>query len=782
MPLQHQNLIDEMTLQEKVSLLSGANFWNTKPIERLNIPGIMLTDGPHGLRKQAGKADHLGLSESVPATCFPTASALAQSWDETLLQKVGAALGTEAAANQVGVLLGPGLNIVRDPLAGRAFEYFSEDPYVSGKMAAALVRGIQSKGVAATPKHFAVNSQEHMRMSIDEVVDERTMHEIYLEAFRRVVQESHPKMLMTAYNKVNGIYANEHQHLLKEILVDEWGYSGAIVTDWGGNHDPIAALIAGAGLEMPSTNGLTEHEIIQAVEGGVLDVAVVDERVNSLLTLTLDVSKVLKNAPDADLGAYHELAIEAARRSIVLLKNHYTLPLKKGTKVAVIGDFAKTPRYQGAGSSLVNPTQVSSALKAFESEDSLELVGFEPGFKRAGGKSARLVQSAVSLADRADVTIVFLGLDESKEAEGIDRTSLQLEQNQLDLMQALLETHRKVVVVLASGGPVELPFDKDVEAILYGALAGQGVGRAVVDLITGKANPSAKLAVTQPKVHKDTPAAKYFPGTEQTAEHREGVYVGYRYYETVEKAVRYPFGHGLSYSKFEYGDLEVNEGVATFSLTNTSKRAGEEVAQVYVKPPKSGVFRPTKELKGFAKVYLKPGETKQVIVHFDEHTFAHYDVHSKCWATVHGNYEVEVGASVKDIRLTQSLHVEGSIAATQKPTLHFPSYESGNIAHVTNIEYERLLGRPLPSSKWNRRKKLGYDDTVAQLKYWKLRGRLFYGLLSMIQKVLFILKKPYLANNMAFVMNLPFSKIPGFTGGKVSRQMIEKFLGITPRR
>lgn len=779
--LRHQDLIQAMTLQEKVSLLSGANFWNTKPIERLGIPSIMLTDGPHGLRKQAGKADHLGLSESVPATCFPAASSLAQSWDEELARKVGAALGAEAAGNQVGVLLGPGLNIVRDPLAGRAFEYFSEDPYVSGKMAAAMVRGIQSKGVAATPKHFAVNSQEHMRMSIDEVVDERTMREIYLEGFRRVVQEAKPKMLMTAYNKINGVYANEHEYLLKDILVDEWGYDGAIVTDWGGNHDAVAALKAGAGLEMPSTHGLTEAEIIQAVEKGTLNEAIIDERVDSLLALTFDVSEGTKDAPVPDLDMHHQLAAEAAQKSIVLLKNHYTLPLKKGAKIAVIGDFAKTPRYQGAGSSLVNPTQVSNALEALRADESVEVVGYRPGFKRTGGASAALIQDAVALADQADVAVVFLGLDESKEAEGIDRTSLQLEQNQLDLMKALNEKHRKIVVVISAGGPVELPFDKEVEAVLYGALAGQGGGQAIADVLVGKVNPSAKLTVTQPKVHKDTPAAKYFPGNEKTADHREGVYVGYRYYETVEKAVRYPFGHGLSYTKFEYGELEVNEGVATFSLTNTGKVAGDEITQVYVTPPKSGVFRPAKELKGFAKVHLKPGETKQVLIHFDEHTFAHYDVKSKSWQKVHGNYEVLVGASVQDIRTIQTVHVEGAIAAKQKAALHLPSYETGKITSVTNIEFERLLGRPLPSAKWNRRGKLGYDDTVAQLQYWKLRGRLFYGLLKTIQKVLFILKKPYLANNMAFVMNLPFSKIPGFTGGKVSRRMIEKFLGIARR-
>lgn len=778
--LEYQKYIDAMTLEEKASLLSGANFWNTKAIERLNIPSIMLTDGPHGLRKQAGKADHLGLGESVPATCFPTAAALANSWDEKLIEDVGRAIGSEAAANNVNVLLGPGLNIVRDPLAGRAFEYFSEDPYVAGKLAASMVRGIQSTGVAATPKHFAVNSQEHMRMSIDEVVDERTMREIYLEGFRRVVEEARPKMLMTSYNKVNGTYTNENEHLLKDILVDEWKYSGALVTDWGGNHDTVAGVRAGGALEMPSSNGLAEKEIIKAVQSDALEASLLNERVNTLLKLTFETADAIKDAPKADLAAHHELAVEAAGRSMVLLKNdEHILPIAKGTRIALVGDFAKSPRYQGAGSSLVNPTRVVSALDAFTSEASIELIGYEPGYKRAGGKSKRLSNRAVSLVKKADVAVVFIGLDESKEAEGIDRVSMELPQNQLDILEAIGEVHNNVIVVLAAGGAVELPFADKVTAIIHSSLTGQASGKGLVDIVTGRRSPSGKLAVSFPMQYSDAPTAHYFPGRERTAEHREGLYVGYRYYETTDTPVRYPFGHGLSYTTFAYTDLKVSEAGVVVSVTNTGQVAGEEIVQVYVCPSKSDVFRPIRELKGFAKVFLQPGETKQVEIQFDTHTFAYYDTAMKSWNVLGGEYTVEVAASVRDIRLQATIMVSGNEGPHTISTGEaFASYQSGRVQNVSDEEFEAILGRPLPVAFWDRKAPLAYDDTITQLQYGRFGGRILFWILRVIRRVLFAVKKPYLANNVMFIMNLPFSKIPNFSGGKVSMKMIKRFLRI----
>ena len=777
MPLEYQKYITAMTLEEKTSLLSGASFWNTKAIKRLKIPSIMLTDGPHGLRKQAGSADHLGLGESIKATCFPTAAALASSWDEKLLHEVGQALGNEAAANKVSVLLGPGLNIVRDPLAGRSFEYFSEDPYIAGTLAAAMVRGIQENGIAATPKHFAVNSQEYLRMSIDEVVDERTMREIYLEGFRRVVEESKPKMIMTSYNKVNGTYANENEYLLKDILVNEWKYAGALVTDWGGNNDRVAGFKAGNTLEMPSSNGATDKEISAAVKAGTLDESVVDFQVNKLLSLIFETTKSLKQAPASDLDAHHELAVEAAERSMVLLKNDpQLLPIATGTRIALIGDFARTPRYQGAGSSLVNPTRLVSAIDAFTDNDLVELIGFEPGFKRAGGKSARLVQKAVALAKKAEVAIVFVGLDEAKEAEGIDRKTMQLATNQLALLAALSAVHENIVVVSAAGGPIEMPFADDVSAIIHSSLGGQGAGKAVVNIITGLRNPSGKLAVSYPYVYQDTPTAKYFPGQEKTAEHREGLYVGYRYYETADVAVRYPFGYGLSYTTFTYSDIIVKQKSVSFTVTNDGSVAGEEIAQVYVQPPKGGVFRPVRELKAFTKVSLQPGQKKKVTLEFDKHTFAHYHTAAHSWVVSKGEYVIEVGASVQDIRLTAPLAVEGVLITADETKLK--SYYSGKIQDVSNKEFEKLLGRPLSNSQWNRRTRLGIHDTVGQLKNGRLLGKLLYGLLRLAQQILFVIHKPNLANNMEFVMNLPFAKIPGFSSGKISHKAIERFLKV----
>jgi beta-glucosidase len=771
--------IAQLTLQEKVSLLSGANYWNTKAIHRVGIPSIILTDGPHGLRRQMGKADHLGISNSVPATCFPTAAALANSWDVELLEKVGASIGAEAAATGVSVVLGPGLNIVRDPLAGRAFEYFSEDPYVSGKLAAALVNGLQSRGVAATPKHFAVNSQEHMRMSIDEVVDERTMREIYLEGFRRVIKESHPKLLMTSYNKVNGIYSNENTHLIHDILRDEWNYDGAIVTDWGGNNDRVAGLKAGSTLEMPSTNGASDGDVLKAVKDGSLDESVIDEQIRALLKLVYTTLEGIAGAPAVDFTAHHQYAVDAARQSIVLLKNdNNTLPLKSGTKVAVIGDFAGTPRYQGAGSSLVNPTQLVSALEVFKKEDSISLVGYEMGFHRTGKASSTLAQRAADLATKADVALIFVGLDEVKEAEGIDRKSMQLPANQLALIEKIKAVQPNVVVITAAGGALELPFADSVSALVHGSLGGQGIGQAVVDVIVGRHNPSGKLAVSYPYIYSDAPTSHYFPGKEASAEHREGLYVGYRYYETADVAVRYPFGYGLSYTSFSYSSVSATESGVTFSVTNDGSVAGAEITQVYIRPPESTVFRPTRELKGFSKVFLNPGETKQVTVHFDEHTFAHYNSNAGDWLIAGGEYVVEVGASVRDIRLLANVRLAGVAITSNSDNSLLGPYYSGRVKGVSDDSFEALLGRPLPRALWDRKSKVTYNDTVGQLAYGSIRGRVMYGLLRAVRKMLLLIGKPNAANTFVFILNLPFSKIPGFAAGKITKKGISRLFGL----
>lgn len=778
----YRDVISQLTLEEKASLMSGANFWNTRGVERLGIPSMMLTDGPHGVRKQAGKADNLGLHKSMPATCFPTAATLATSWDVELVERVGVALGREAASMQVGVLLGPGLNIIRNPLGGRSFEYYSEDPYISGKLAAAQVRGIQSTGVAACPKHFAVNSQEHLRMSIDEVVDERSLHELYLEGFRRVVTEARPRVIMSSYNRVNGTYANENMHLLDDILKKAWGFDGVIVTDWGGNNDRVAGLKAGNQLEMPSSGGVTTREIVAAVQAGELEESLLDRRVEELLALVFDVTEHIKDAPSVDYDAHHELAVEAARQSIVLLKNEAgSLPLLPGAKVAVIGDFAKNPRYQGAGSSLVEPTRLESAYDALAAAG-VNISGYAPGFKRFGGDSQQLVRQAVHVADEAETALLFLGLDESSEAEGIDREHMRLPDNQLRLVDELVKLGKKVIVVLAGGAPVELPFVDQVSAIVHGYLGGQGGGRAIADILTGAVSPSGKLAVSYPLSYDDVPSARYYPGRELTAEHREGLYVGYRYYDAQSVLVRYPFGHGLSYTSFAYGDIQASESGVKCMVMNTGGSAGAEIVQVYVGAVSPSYYAPPRELKGFAKVALQSGESRQVEIAFDDHTFARFDERVGRWVTEPGERTVEIGASSRDIRLSASLMVQGNARRSVDTQNELSSYYAGDVQAVGDDEFARLLGRPLPPSEWDRNAPLTLGSTIAQLSYQNFFGRSCYCLLRLARRLYFAFGKPILANNLMFIINMPFSKIERLSSGKISQRSVERFLTFVRRR
>ncbi|GAA1445856.1 glycoside hydrolase family 3 C-terminal domain-containing protein [Nocardiopsis tropica] len=794
--LRHPETVARLSLEEKASLTSGANFWNTESVAHAGVPSIMLTDGPHGVRKQGGKSDHLGLNASLPATCFPTAAALAQSWDVELLERVGRRLGAEARGAGVAVLLGPGLNIVRNPLGGRSFEYFSEDPLLSGDLAAAMVRGIQSTGVAACPKHFAVNSQEHLRMSVDEVVDERSLREIYLEGFRRVVGQARPRTLMTSYNKVNGIYANENTHLLADILRGEWGFGGVIVTDWGGNHDRIAGLLAGNQLEMPSSGGVTDRRIVDAVRSGRLDEGVLDHAVDDLIALALETSSALDAAEPVDPGAQHSAAVDAARRCLVLLRNtpgpegDPLLPLAPATRVAVIGDFAETPRYQGAGSSLVNPTRVDDALGALRSGP-VEVVGFARGFHRFGKPSRGLADEALEVAGRADTVLLFLGLDESSEAEGVDREHLRLPANQLALVERLTRAHDRVVVVLSGGAPVELPFAEDVPAILYASLTGQGVGTAVADVLTGRHDPGGRLAVTFPVRYEDVPSARsaspagVFPGRERTAEHRDGIFVGYRYYSTRDVAVRFCFGHGLGYTSFAYSDLDVDlgadGGTVSFTVRNTGARGGREVAQVYVAPEASAVPHPRTELAGFASVEIAPGRERRVEIAIDGRALEYFDTAAGGWRRHGGPYSIRVGASVEDVRLSATVLVDDE-AEADTGSGDPGAYAHGDVQRVGDAEFAALLGRPVPPSLWDPDEPLGLDDTVARLRHANPAGRGVLALLHAVRRVLLALRRPHAANNVMFLVNMPFAKIEGYSGGRVSRRSVERFLRLVGRR
>ena len=595
--MKHTNIINSLDLEQKCALLSGGTVFTTRALPGKGIPAITLSDGPNGVRKQAGAADHLGLNPSVPATCFPTSATVANSWDPELGEAVGAAMGEEAAAQGVSVLLGPGLNIKRSPLCGRNFEYFSEDPYLAGKMAAAYVRGIQKNGIAACPKHFAVNSQELRRMASDSIVDERTLREIYLTGFEMVVKEAQPKTIMSAYNLVNGTYANENAHLLMDILRRDWGFDGAVVTDWGGSNDHALGVKNGSTLEMPAPGGDAIRELMKAVQTGKITEADVDARLEELLELVFTTKAAVDAAPGKfDADAHHALARRAAAQSIVLLKNENSLlPLAKGEKVAVIGDFAQTPRYQGAGSSAVNSIKVDSFLDCL-AESGLNSVGYAKGFDRHGKPDEALKAEAVLLAKNADVVLLCMGLDEIKESEGIDRADMKLAENQLELLAAVAAANPNVVVLLSAGSSLESDWVKDCKALVYGCLGGQAGAGALVEVLTGAQNPCGKLAETWARSYADTPAKAHFGGDGPTVEYREGLYVGYRYYDTAGVPTAFPFGYGLSYTSFAYSDLKADETGVTLTVTNTGSCAGAEIVQLYVAKQDAKIFRPVQEL------------------------------------------------------------------------------------------------------------------------------------------------------------------------------------------
>ena len=762
-------LLKKLTLEEKCALLSGAETFKTRGMPEHGIPQIWLSDGPHGLRKQAGESDHLGLNPSVPATCFPTASAVANSWDTALGEEIGAALGEEAAAQEVSVVLGPGLNMKRNPLCGRSFEYFSEDPYLAGKLAAGYIRGIQSKGVAACPKHFAVNSQETRRMASDSIVDERTLREIYLTGFEIAVKEGHPRSIMSSYNLVNGTYANENKHLLMEILRGEWGFDGAVITDWGGSNDHALGVKNGSTLEMPAPGGDSVRELLAAVESGKISESDIDARLSELLPLVFDTKAALDAAPrEFDAAAHHALACRAAEESLVLLKNEGSLlPLAAGSKVAVIGDFAKNPRYQGAGSSMVNSTQVDVLLdKLIDSE--LNVIGYQQGFDRHGKPDAALQKSACELATQADTVILCMGLDEIAESEGLDRSNLRLAKNQLDLLQAVAAVNPKIVVVLYSGSVVETPWLDNCQALLYAALGGQAGAGAVADALTGKVNPCGKLAETWPLAYADVPSAADFATRRKTVEYREGLYIGYRYFTTAEKAVRFPFGYGMSYTTFAYSDMAADEQGVSLTVTNTGSVAGTEIVQLYVAKKNSELFRPAKELKGFARVTLAPGEKQRITIMLDDKAFRFWNVKANRWEIEGGEYELLVGASVEDIRLCEKISVHGTAAVHPYEDRDLDCYYKGNVLHVSDADFEKLLGHPIPNGKT----KIDRNLTLGELNHARSPlGWLVWLVLTILLDVSYKRGKPDL--NILFQYNMPLRALAKMTNGAISMGMVD---------
>ena len=769
--MKHQDIIEKMTIEEKAAFLSGKGEWQTRDFERLGIPSIFCSDGPHGIRKQAGAGDHLGLNASLPATCFPTAATIANSWNTELGEKLGETLGEEAMAEGVNVLLGPGLNIKRSPLCGRNFEYFSEDPYLAGKMAASYVRGIQSQGVYACPKHFAVNSQELRRMAMNSVVDERTLREIYLTGFEIAVKEGGAKTIMSAYNEINGTYANENKHLLNDILRKEWGFDGIVITDWGASNDHALGVAAGSNLEMPNPGLDSARELIAAVESGKISIEDVDARVDELLDAVMTLYVNAQGKSDKfDKNAHHNVARRAAAESTILLKNEGgILPLKAGAKVAIVGDFAFVPRYQGAGSSLVNPTKIETVAELIGTYD-LQVVGMSRGYSRNGQEDATVRKEALDIAAKADIVLYFFGLNEDSESEGMDRTHMRIPQNQINLLQELGQVNPNLVGIISAGSAIEMPWHHYFKALLHCYLNGQAGAGAVMDILTGDVNPSGKLSETIPRRLEDTPAYRYYPSQERTSEYRESLYVGYRYYDTADVPVLYPFGFGLSYTTFEYSGLEVNEEGVSFTITNSGSRDGAEVAQLYVGLPNGKVFRPKKELKGFAKVFLKAGESKKVSIAFDDKTFRYFNVNTNNWEVEDGKYVISVGASSADIRLTGEVLKSETTENIPYKKEELPSYYSGKIQSVETAEYEKLLGRSVPDGKWSG--ELGLNDAICQMYYAKSSlARFAYNRLTAIKKKADESGKPDL--NILFIYNMPFRAMAKMTGGAVSMEMAE---------
>ena len=765
--MQYEEIISKLTLAEKCGILSGKDVWHTREVPGAQIPSIMLSDGPSGLRKQEGEGDHLGLNASVKATCFPSAATVANSWDLELAEKVGEALGREAAAKEVGVLLGPGLNVKRSPLCGRNFEYFSEDPYLAGKMAAAYIRGIQSMGISACPKHFAANAQEMHRMANDSVVDERTLRELYLTNFEIAIREGQPKTLMTSYNAVNGTYAHENQHLLSDILRGEWGYRGTVVSDWGGCNDFVESVRAGANLEMPGTGDDSPTQLYQAVKDGRITEAEIDARVDELLALVFDVS--LAEKPEADLEAQHLIALEAAEKSIVLLKNEGNiLPLKREMKIALIGDFAEVPRYQGAGSSLVNSYKVSVTTRLIQ-EAFPDAENFMPGFTREDKWDDAMAAAAVKIAGEADIALLYLGLPEVFESEGLDRPHMRIPDNQIRLLEAVEKANPNTVVVFSGGSAVEMPWLSHCRALVWAGLGGQASAEAVLKVLTGEVNPGGKLTETFPMTYEDLPVSHYYPGAQKTSEYRENLFVGYRYTETADCPVTFPFGHGLSYTTFTYDNLRADRDEVTFEITNAGTVDGDEVAQVYVAFPDSKIMRPARELKGFARVSLKAGETRQVTVRLDDKAFRYFNVGTNSWEIESGTYEILVGASVRDIRLKAAVEIQGTDAEIPE-TAKADFLTVGELSGVPDAAFSALIGRDIPESSYG--ETFSINDPLDQLGRAKNPiARLVFRVMDSRRKKSLAAGKPDL--NILFMFNMPFRGTAKMTGGMITMKMAD---------
>lgn len=768
-------LVGKMTLEEKAGLCSGLDFWHTKPIERLGLPSIMVSDGPHGLRKQSTAVDNLGINDSVPAVCFPPAVTTASSFDRNLMKEMGEALGDECLNYEVSVLLGPGANIKRNPLCGRNFEYISEDPFVAGETATALINGIQNKNIGVSMKHYLANSQEKARISSDSVIDERTLREIYMPAFEMAIKKEKPSTLMCSYNKVNGTYASDNKIYMTDIARDEWGFNGLIMTDWGAMNDRIKAVKAGLDLEMPGCNGETDEQIVVAVNNGELDEKLVDicaTRITALILATKDNIK-----KDIDINSHNELARKIARESAVLLENDGILPLNKKTKVLIVGAFAKKPRYQGAGSSRINTIAVNSLIDELQRQK----IDFEycQGYDRDEVTiNETLLNEAKNKAKDFDVVVCEVGLPDMCESEGFDRKHMNMPESHNKLISEIAKINPNIIAVLNMGSPVVIPWRNNVRAILNMYLGGQNVGGATYDLLFGDYSPSGKLAETFPLSYDDVPNKKWFAKDAKVVPYMESIYVGYRYYDKANKEVAYPFGYGLSYSKFEYSNLTVSREKVTVDITNVGKIKAKEIVQLYISAPKSKIFKSVRELKGYEKVELSPEETKTVEFILDDRSYSYWNVNIHNWHIESGEYVIEVGASSRDIRLSEKINIKGD-DSIEVPDYHkiAPAYydvSEGKI-EISNQEFEALLGYKIPVIEIC--KPFNRNNTIGDVQSTFI-GRILLKQINKRMKELYVNEKNSDMENMgkAMIIDLPLRNLVVFSNGLITSKMLDGLL------
>lgn len=786
--MKYSDIISKMTLEQKAAFVSGFNYWYLQSAPELGLPQIMMTDGPNGLRKQntEKRPDGIGLGNSVPSTCFPPAATSSCSWDRELLRLEGEAIAEECLAEKVSVILGPGTNIKRSPVCGRNFEYFSEDPYLAGVCSTAFTNGVQSKGVGVSLKHYACNSQEAFRMIIDEIIDERAIRELYLPAFEMCVKEAKPWTVMNSYNKINGVYSSQNEWLQEKVLRSEWGFDGLIVTDWGASVDRVSGLECGTDLEMPSSGTLNTKKIIASVENGTLDEKVLDKAVGNVIELIEKSKPALKKSYKYDKNKHHNIAKKIAEGSMVLLKNEDSiLPLKKGQKIAVIGEMAKSPRFQGAGTSVINPTMLDNAY------DELVKFGADVVYSQGYDKSKdeiddKMINDAVDSAKKADVVLIFAGLTEGFEAEGYDRKNIEMPNCQNYLISEIVKANPNTVVVLAGGSVIHMPWIHEVKALLNSGLGGQAGGSAVADILMGKINPSGKLSETYPLEFSDNPTYGNYPGGPVTSEHRESVYIGYRYYDTAEKDVLFPFGFGLSYTTFEYSDMKLSSDrikdadtvTVSFKIKNTGKVDGAEIAQIYVADKESTIFRPVKELRAFEKVFLKAGEEKEISVELSKRAFAFWNININDWMVETGEFDILIGASSREIRLSKTITVE-SIVIAKIPDYResAPAYYTADINNMNGSQFEAVYGKLMPSSEINRTKKIDIYCCINDAKYTKWGGKI-------AKLIKFIMTKMGSAENgdgamlAAMATQIPIRNFVQMSMGVFSPKMAEGLINI----